>query len=101
MATHGKGTPLPTATAPRLVIAGPYRFLRNPITLSGIVQGLAVGWYLGSYAVMVYSLVGAVLWHVAVRPVEESDLKSRFGEAYNDYQRRVRLWIPRINRCVQ
>ncbi|XZE56701.1 methyltransferase family protein [Planctomycetaceae bacterium SH139] len=94
MATHGNGTPLPTATAPRLVIAGPYRFVRNPMALAGIVQGLAVGWYLGSYAVMAYSLVGAVLWHVAVRPVEESDLKSRFGEAYNDYRRRVLLWIP-------
>ena len=50
---------------------------------------------------MVYSLAGAVLWHIAVRPVEESDLNSRFGDAYNDYQRRVRLWIPRLIQCVQ
>lgn len=94
MATRGNGTPLPTATAPRLVIAGPYRFVRNPMAVAGIVQGLAVGWYLGSYAVIVYSLTGAVLWQIAVRPVEESDLTSRFGETYHDYQRRVRLWIP-------
>ncbi|TWU54977.1 hypothetical protein Poly51_37260 [Rubripirellula tenax] len=94
MATHGNGTPLPTATAPQLVIAGPYRFVRNPMAVAGIVQGLAVGWYLGSYSVLVYSLAGAVLWHIAVRPVEEADLRSRFDEAYNDYQRRIRLWIP-------
>lgn len=99
MATHGNGTPLPTATAPRLVIEGPYRFVRNPMALGGILQGLAVGWHLGSYAVIVYTLAGAVLWHVAVRPVEESDMKSRFGEAYNEYQRRVGLWIPRFNEC--
>lgn len=94
MATRGNGTPLPTATAPRLVIAGPYRFVRNPMAVAGIIQGLAVGWYLGSYAVFVYSLAGAVLWHIAVRPVEEADLKSRFGDAYGEYQRRVKLWIP-------
>src|SRR6056297_310928 len=94
MATRGNGTPLPTATAPRLVIAGPYRFVRNPMAVAGIVQGLAVSWYLGSYAVLVYSIAGAVLWHIAVRPVEESDLNSRFGDAYNEYQRRVKLWIP-------
>ncbi|TWU02831.1 methyltransferase family protein [Stieleria varia] len=101
MAASGDGTPLPTATAPRLVIAGPYRFVRNPMAVAGIVQAIAVGWCLGSYAVIVYSLAGAVLWHIAVRPVEESDLRLRFGEAYNDYQRRVRLWIPRFHECVR
>lgn len=94
MASAGKGTPLPTATAPQLVISGPYRFVRNPMAVAGIAQGLAVGWYLGSYAVLVYSLAGVVVWHIVVRPVEERDLKSRFGERYDEYQRRVRLWIP-------
>ena len=98
MATYGEGTPLPTATAPRLVISGPYRFVRNPMAVAGISQGVAVGWYCGSYAVIVYSLAGVVLWHIAVRPIEEADLKSRFGEAYNDYQRRVRLWLPTFGR---
>ena len=69
-----------------------YRYVRNPMAVAGIVQGIAVGWYLGSYAVIVYSLVGAVLWHVAVCPVEEADLNSRFGKTYNEYQQRVRLW---------
>jgi len=94
MATRGDGTPLPTATAPRLVIAGPYRFVRNPMAVAGIVQGIAVGWCLGSVAVIAYSLAGAVLWHIAVRPVEESDLAGRFGKRYAQYQSRVRLWIP-------
>ena len=95
MATRGDGTPLPTATAPRLVIAGPYRFVRNPMAVAGIVQGIAVGWLLGSYAVIAYSLAGAVLWHIAVRPVEERDLSERFGEGYSAYQSRVGLWLPR------
>ena len=74
-----------------------YRYVRNPIAVAGVVQGIAVGWYLGSYAVIVYSLAGAVLWHVAVRPVEEAGLNSRFGKTYNEYQQRVRLWIPTLD----
>ena len=91
---HGRGTPLPTATAPQLVIAGPYRFVRNPMALAGITQGLAVGWCLGSWPVVAYAVVGAFVWHWGARPVEEADLKQRFGESYIAYQRRVPLWLP-------
>ncbi|EMI25610.1 methyltransferase family protein [Rhodopirellula europaea] len=96
MAIRGDGTPLPTATAPRLVIAGPYRYVRNPMALAGIVQGIAVGWFLGSLPVIAYALCGAVVWHVFVRPVEERDLQLRFGADYHRYQKHVRLWIPTV-----
>lgn len=94
MATQGKGTPLPTASAAELVSSGPYRWIRNPMALAGIVQGLGVGLLMGSYGVIVYALAGAVLWHVLVRPSEEHDLQIRFGSAYKDYRRRVGLWLP-------
>lgn len=95
MATRGGGTPLPTATAPLLVIAGPYRFVRNPMAVAGIVQGIAVGWLLGSVSVIAYSLIGGVFWHIAVRPVEECDLAEQFGDSYSAYCRSVGLWLPR------
>ncbi len=94
MARRGKGTPLPTASAPNLVIAGPYRWVRNPMALAGITQGLAVGWYMGSFGVIVYSFIGGVVWHVIIRPVEEAELSERFGEDYGTYRRRVSLWLP-------
>ena len=94
MATRGSGTPRPTATAANLVISGPYRYVRNPMANAGILQAIAVGWYLGSYGVIAYSLAGAILWHVAVRPIEEADLRARFGETYEAYRSDVRLWIP-------
>jgi len=96
--TRGDGTPLPTATAPRLVIAGPYRYVRNPMALAGIAQGVAVGFYLGSYGVIAYSLLGAIFWHTAVRPVEEHDLVERFDESYVQYRKSVRLWFPRLGK---
>lgn len=94
IATRGDGTPLPTATAPRLVISGPYRFVRNPMALAGILQGIAVGWYMGSAAVVGYSLVGAFFWHLIVRPIEERELLDRFGNRYECYRETVGLWIP-------
>ena len=94
MATRGHGTPLPTASAPSLVSAGPYRYVRNPMALAGIAQGIAVGVNLGSYGVIAYSLLGAIFWHIIVRPVEERDLVERFGESYHYYRKSVRLWLP-------
>ncbi len=61
------------------------------MALAGILQGLAVGWYLGSYGVLAYALAGAFAWHHLVRPVEEADLRKRFGSQYLRYQRAVRL----------
>jgi protein-S-isoprenylcysteine O-methyltransferase Ste14 len=95
MALVGRGTPLPLDTARELVLAGPYRFVRNPMATGGIAQGIGVGLWLGSPAVVLYALTGAVLWHVAVRPGEERDLLARFGEAYARYRAATPLWLPR------
>lgn len=96
MALLGNGTPLPTATAPYLVVGGPYRFVRNPMALAGIVQGVAVGWYFGSLAVIAYAFTGALLWHFCVRPIEEADLQQRFPADYPQYREAVGLWLPRL-----
>lgn len=98
MVRSGRGTPLPMDTAGRLVVSGPYAFLRNPMAVSGISQGLAVALYLGSPLVALYSLTGGAIWQWIFRPLEEEDLAARFGEPYLDYCRSVRCWLPRFNR---
>jgi protein-S-isoprenylcysteine O-methyltransferase Ste14 len=94
MSTLGNGTPLPSAMPTRLVIAGPYLWVRNPMALSGIVQGVAVGLILSSWLVIAYAIVGSLLWNYAIRPLEESDLEERFGEEFRRYRETVRCWIP-------
>ncbi|PSL37866.1 protein-S-isoprenylcysteine O-methyltransferase Ste14 [Labedella gwakjiensis] len=96
MSTLGEGTPLPSATARRLVIAGPYRFVRNPMAVAGIVQGAAVGFVAGSWLVVVYAVAGSFVWNELVRPIEEAELESRFGVEYAAYRDRVACWVPRI-----
>jgi protein-S-isoprenylcysteine O-methyltransferase Ste14 len=95
-ALWGKGTPLPLDTATQLVVRGPYRFVRNPMALAGIGQGISVGIVYGSPWVILYSLSGGVLWHLFARPWEEQDLESRFGEPYVAYRQAVPLWVPRL-----
>jgi len=94
MSTIGHGTPLPSAMPTSLVIAGPYRFVRNPMAVAGIVQGVAVGLILSSWLVVAYAVVGSVLWNYAVRPLEEADLEQRFGDDFRAYAATVRCWIP-------
>jgi protein-S-isoprenylcysteine O-methyltransferase Ste14 len=96
MSTRGHGTPLPSAMPNRLVVVGPYRWIRNPMAVAGIAQGVAVGLILPSWLVIVYAIVGSVLWNYAVRPLEESDLEARFGKEFTDYRDAVRCWIPRV-----
>lgn len=93
---HGNGTPLPLDTATRFIVMGPYRWVRNPMALCGILQGIAVGWMFGSIPVMVYALIGAFAWHFLARPWEEHDLLMRFGEPYQHYHDAVRNWLPRL-----
>ncbi|MEQ1764571.1 MAG: methyltransferase [Pyrinomonadaceae bacterium] len=97
MSRVGKGTPLPLDHATDLVVVGPYRYVRNPMALSGIGQGLAVALFLGSPLVAVYALIGSAIWQFIFRPLEEDDLELRFGQPFTEYKHSVRCWIPRFS----
>lgn len=95
MSKLGGGTPLPMDTASKLVIRGVYAYVRNPMAISGIGQGLMVALWYGSPLVAVYAFTGAIIWQTIFRPLEEEDLAATFGGEYEDYRRNVRCWIPR------
>ncbi len=96
LAVHGQGTPLPFDAPARLVASGPYAYIRNPMIVSGLGQGLAVACALGSWFVLGYVVVGGIGWHFLVKPAEETDLLTRFGESYQSYRQHVACWRPRL-----
>lgn len=98
MALVGHGTPLPAETARELVVAGPYRWVRNPMALAGVLQTTAVGLWVGSWMVAAIGVGGAVVWNVLIRPEEEADLAARFGAPYQRYADAVRCWVPTVRR---
>ena len=53
IANFGSGTPLPSQMAHHLVSRGPYAFVRNPMAIAGVIQGMAMGLLIGSWLVVV------------------------------------------------
>ena len=96
MARVGRGTPLPATTARELVCTGPYCWIRSPMALGSLTQGVAVGLAIGSPLVVVYALAGAMAWELLVRHEEERFLEHTFGADYSAYRERIHCWLPRM-----
>ncbi len=81
----------------KLVIAGPFKFVRHPMYLGGITGALGLALFAGSAPGAVYSFVLAlVLSHIA--DAEEEELRARFGEEYDVYAGKVPKLLPRVLR---
>jgi protein-S-isoprenylcysteine O-methyltransferase Ste14 len=92
---EGRGTPAPIAPTQRLVVGGPFRYVRNPGYLSALSMILGQGLFFGNVAVLIYAAVLALGFHLFVLLYEEPTLRRQFGGEYEDYCRRVPRWIPR------
>jgi protein-S-isoprenylcysteine O-methyltransferase Ste14 len=90
----GRGTPAPFDPPRKLVIQGPYLYIRNPM-----IVGV---WLVLSGEALLFGSVALVLWFVffcslclVLIPVwEEPDLIKRFGNSYREYKRKTPRWIP-------
>jgi len=93
--TEGDGTLAPWDPTSRLVVRGPYRYVRNPMILGVccIVAGEAV--LFGSVAVAAWLATVAALNAAYMPLVEEPGLEQRFGEDYARYKQAVPRWLPR------
>jgi len=93
-ATAGGGTPMPFDAPRRLVISGPYAWLRNPMVLGFVVQGVGVGLMAGSIPVILLYLLVGLWWNLLVRPRDEDQLQKVFGRDLELYRRHVPCWLP-------
>lgn len=79
---------------PPFAIRGPYRFVRHPIQ-SGLIVALwatpdlTTGHMLFASVLTIYSVIASLM-------LEERDLRSAFGDAYQNYRRRVPAFIPSL-----
>ena len=92
---RGRGTPSPVRPPQKLVIAGPYRWVRNPINLGELMVFVALAAWFGSLGLLVYAALALLAFDIFVRRWEEPALQRQFGQAYDDYRQRVRRWMPK------
>ena len=93
-ALFGKGTPAPFDPPRRLVVLGPYRYVRNPMYLGAAIALAGAALFYGSVAVAVYAAGFLLVMHVFVVWYEEPALRAAFGAAYEVYCGEVRRWWP-------
>jgi protein-S-isoprenylcysteine O-methyltransferase Ste14 len=93
----GRGRP-ERGPRPALVIAGPYRRLRNPLAAGLVLAVVGFGWATGSERLLVAGAAVAAAAHLWIVRVEEPRLRARFGAAYAAYLLRVPRWLPRVVR---
>ncbi len=93
---EGRGTPVPIAPTERLVVGGPYRFVRNPGYVAVLAMILGQALVFGSTQVLVYAAALALGFHLFVVLNEEPTLQRRFGSQYERYCRLVPRWLPRL-----
>jgi protein-S-isoprenylcysteine O-methyltransferase Ste14 len=94
--TEGRGTLAPWDPPRRLVVRGPYRYVRNPM-ISGVIF-ILVGeaLMLRSIPHAWWAAIFAAMNAVVIPLTEEPLLERRFGEDYREYRRNVRRFVPRM-----
>src|SRR5262245_42082254 len=78
------------------VASGPFRFVRNPMSLGGVVllTGIAL-WHRSAFG-LGFAAAMFLVTHLVAVYMEEPGLEKRFGDSYREYRRNVRRWLPRI-----
>ncbi len=90
----GKGTPAPWDPPKKLVVRGPYCYVRNPMIISVLFMLLAEALLFHSWPIAAWLMVFFIGNSIYFPLVEEKSLEKRFGDDYREYKAHVRRWIP-------
>ena len=92
----GKGTPAPFDPPRRLVIKGPYHFVRNPMYIGAALSLAGAALFYTSWPLLGYVGLFLLLTHLFVIGYEEPTLRRSFGQEYEAYCRQVSRWWPKF-----
>ncbi len=94
--SRGQGTLAPWDPPRRLVIGGPYRYVRNPMIAGVIFMLIGEAAVLGSMPHARWAGLFLIINTIYIPLLEEPMLRQRFGGAYDRYKRNVPRFIPRL-----
>jgi protein-S-isoprenylcysteine O-methyltransferase Ste14 len=88
------GTPFPMLPTKKLIIIGPFKYCRNPMTLGTILAYFGVAIMVGSFASLLFVILLGLFLIAYLIFVEEKELALRFGQDYTDYKEDTPFIIP-------
>jgi protein-S-isoprenylcysteine O-methyltransferase Ste14 len=90
----GRGTPAPFDPPRRLVVVGPYRWVRNPMYIGAALALAGAALFYESWALLGYCAGFLFVMYLFVVVHEEPALRATFGDVYVRYCERVGRWLP-------
>ena len=94
------------AQSRELIIAGPYRFVRNPLYIANTIMALGfviiasgLVWDWKTWLLLGTVLGGYMFVYGNIVPHEERFLLKEYGDKYETYLKVVPRWIPRLSPC--
>jgi len=80
-------------TNAKLVIAGVYRFTRNPMYLGLAIASLGIALFFGRPLMFLTPLFVFTITNWIFIPFEEAKMRRQFGAEFDAYTKRVRRWL--------
>ena len=94
---RARGTPLPVMPTHMLLVSGPFKQCRNPMTFGTILLYVGIGISIGSISAIGIVLLFGGLLLTYIKLVEERELVARFGQEYLDYKAHTPFLFPRFH----
>ena len=92
----GNGTPAPWDPTTKMIVTGPYAYVRNPMITGVVLILISEALMLGSLAIGIWAVVFLVINMFYFPLSEEPGLRKRFGKEYEEYCQNVPRYIPRL-----
>ena len=84
-----------------LVVSGPYKYTRNPMLLGTFFMYLAFALFINSITTVVIVCAIFVFMLTVVVKMEEKRLLKDFGNQYEEYRKKVSMFIPWFQRKIK
>jgi protein-S-isoprenylcysteine O-methyltransferase Ste14 len=92
--TLASGTPFPMLPTKKLLIVGPFKYCRNPMTLGTIIAYAGIAILVGSFSALLAVAIFAAILIGYLKIIEEKELQMRFGSEYIEYKKKTPFIIP-------
>ena len=92
----GRGTLAPWAATKKLVIEGPYKYVRNPMIIGVLLILTGEAFILNTRFIFYWMLTFFIINCIYFKLFEEKQLEKNFGVEYLEYKKNVPMWFPKL-----